>query len=52
MGAAVALTIVAKLEHVSLPFALLLVAVYPIALGLLGFYLPRERRMLRRLLPV
>jgi O-antigen/teichoic acid export membrane protein len=52
MGAAVALTIVAKLEHVSLPFALLLVAVYPLALGLLGFYLPRERKILRRLLPV
>jgi O-antigen/teichoic acid export membrane protein len=52
MGAAIALTIVAKLEHVSLPFALLLVAVYPLTLGLLGFYLPRERKMLRRLLPV
>ena len=52
MGAAIALTSVAKLEHVSLPFALLLVAVYPLALGLLGFYLPRERKLLRRLLPV
>jgi O-antigen/teichoic acid export membrane protein len=52
MGAAIALTIVAKLEHVSLPFALLLVIVYPLTLGLLGFYLPRERKMLRRLLPV
>jgi O-antigen/teichoic acid export membrane protein len=52
MGAAVVLTIVAKLEHVSLPFALLLVAGYPLALGLLGFYLPRERKILRRLLPV
>jgi O-antigen/teichoic acid export membrane protein len=32
--------------------ALLLVVVYPLALGLLGFYLPRERKILRRLLPV
>jgi O-antigen/teichoic acid export membrane protein len=52
MGAAIVLTIVAKLEHVGLPIALLLVLVYPLTLGLLGFYLPRERKILRRLLPV
>jgi O-antigen/teichoic acid export membrane protein len=51
VGAAVALTIVGKAIHASLPVAIVLVAVYPLALALLGFYLPAERRVLRRLLP-
>jgi len=32
--------------------ALTLTAAYPLLLGLLGFYLPAERRRLRRLLPI
>jgi hypothetical protein len=31
---------------------LLLVAIYPLALGALGFYLPAERARLRRLMPL
>ena len=36
---------------VSLGVAIALVAVYPLLLALTGFYLPAERRMLKRLLP-
>jgi O-antigen/teichoic acid export membrane protein len=52
VGAAVALVVAARVG--GLPFApsLLLVAVYPLALLLLGFYLPAERRRLRRLVPL
>jgi hypothetical protein len=32
--------------------SLVLVAVYPLALGLLGFFLPAERTRLRRLVPL
>ena len=46
-GAAVALTLVAKLLDVPLAVAILLVAVYPLALLALGFYLPEERARLR-----
>ena len=51
VGAAVGLDVAARAA--SLPFApsLLLVAAYPLALALLGFYLPAERQRLRRLVP-
>jgi O-antigen/teichoic acid export membrane protein len=49
VAAAVGLTIVAKAIGVSLPVAILLVAAYPLVLALAGFYLPAERRVLRRL---
>jgi len=46
-----ALTLVGELLPRSLPLAIGLTLVYPLALGLLGFYLPVERQRLRRLLP-
>jgi hypothetical protein len=46
-GTAVALTLVGKLLDVPLAVAILLVAVYPLALLALGFYLPAERARLR-----
>jgi hypothetical protein len=49
--AAGALTAVGKLLPQSLPLAIGLTVAYPLALGLLGFYLPVERQRLRRLLP-
>jgi O-antigen/teichoic acid export membrane protein len=48
---AVGLTVVAKAADVPLAVALALVAVYPLALIPLGFYLPAERARLRGLLP-
>ena len=48
-AAAVALTIVARALDVPLALAILLVAVYPLALAPLGFYLPAERARIRRL---
>ena len=45
-GAAVALTVAGKLLDVPLAVALVLVAVYPLALLVLGFFLPEERRAL------
>jgi O-antigen/teichoic acid export membrane protein len=48
-GAAVALTVIAKAFDVPLAVAILLVAVYPLALLGLGFYLPEERARLRAL---
>jgi O-antigen/teichoic acid export membrane protein len=50
-GTAVALTVLGKLVHAPLPLAIALSATYPLALLPLGFYLPAERRRLRRLLP-
>jgi len=50
-GTAVALTVLGKLVDAPLPLAIALSAVYPLALLPLGFYLPAERRRLRRLLP-
>jgi hypothetical protein len=35
-----------------LAVALALTAAYPLVLALLGFYLPAERKRLRRLLPI
>jgi O-antigen/teichoic acid export membrane protein len=51
-GAAVGLTVLGKLLDAPLALALVLVAVYPVVLALLGFYLPAERRRIRRLLPI
>jgi O-antigen/teichoic acid export membrane protein len=45
------LTLAGKLLPRSLPLAFGLTLAYPLALGLLGFYLPTERQRLRRLLP-
>ena len=49
--AAGALTGVGQLFHHSLPLAFALTLAYPLLLAALGFYLPAERRKLRRLLP-
>jgi O-antigen/teichoic acid export membrane protein len=51
-GAAVGLTVLGKLLDAPLALALVLVAAYPVVLALLGFYLPAERRRIRRLLPI
>ena len=45
-----AVTVAGKLADVSLPVALALSLVYPLILLPLGFYLPAERRRLRRLI--
>src|ERR671931_256635 len=49
---AVGLTVVGKVVDAPLAIALGLTASYPFVLALLGFYLPVERRRLRRLLPI
>jgi O-antigen/teichoic acid export membrane protein len=51
-GAAVGLTVLGKVLDAPLALALVLVAAYPVVLALLGFYLPAERRRIRRLLPI
>jgi O-antigen/teichoic acid export membrane protein len=48
-GAGVGLTVAARATGAPLVVSLLLVAVYPLVLALLGFYLPSERQRLRRL---
>jgi O-antigen/teichoic acid export membrane protein len=50
--ASVGLTIVGKVLDVPLAVALALTAAFPLVLLLLGFYLPVERRRLRRVLPL
>ena len=50
--AAVALTVLGKLTDAPLAVALALTAAYPVLLALLGFYLPAERKRIRRLLPI
>jgi O-antigen/teichoic acid export membrane protein len=50
VAAAVGLTLLGKALDVSLPVALALVAVYPLVLAALGFYLPAERSRLRQIL--
>jgi O-antigen/teichoic acid export membrane protein len=50
--AAVGLTVAGKVLDVPLGIALVLTAAYPLLLAVLGFYLPAERRRLRRLLPL
>ncbi|HET8527372.1 MAG TPA: oligosaccharide flippase family protein [Gaiellaceae bacterium] len=52
VGAAVALTLAARVAGLALAPSVLLVLAYPVALGALGFYLPAERKRLRRLIPV
>ena len=49
VGVGVALTIAARAADLPFIPSLLCVAVYPLALALLGFYLPAERARLRRL---
>ena len=51
-AAAVGLTVLGKLLDVPLGLALALTAAYPLVLLFLGFYLPAERRRIRRLLPI
>jgi O-antigen/teichoic acid export membrane protein len=51
VGAAVALTVAARATHLPLAPSVLLVLAYPLALAVLGFYLPAERQRLRRLVP-
>jgi O-antigen/teichoic acid export membrane protein len=51
-AAAVGLTVLGKATDVPLVLALALTAAYPLLLALLGFYLPVERKRLRRLLPI
>jgi O-antigen/teichoic acid export membrane protein len=50
--AAGALTALGKFLPSSLPLAIGLTLVYPLSLGLVGFYSPVERARLRRLLPL
>jgi O-antigen/teichoic acid export membrane protein len=50
--AAVGLTVLGKVLGGPLALALGLTAAYPLVLALLGFYLPAERRRLRRFLPI
>jgi O-antigen/teichoic acid export membrane protein len=52
VGSAVGLDVVARAAGLPLLPSLLLVAAYPLALLLLGFYLPAERARLRRLMPL
>ena len=51
-AAAVALTVLGKLVDAPLALAVGLTAAYPLVLALLGFYLPAERRRIRRFLPI
>jgi hypothetical protein len=54
-GTAAGLTVVGKLIDGGLPLVIVLVAIYPIVLRFVGFYLPEERARIgafsRRLLP-
>jgi len=52
VGAGAGLTVAARAPHLPLAPSFLLVAAYPLALALLGFYLPAERARLRRLVPI
>jgi O-antigen/teichoic acid export membrane protein len=51
IGAGVGLTVAARAPGLGLAPSFLLVLVYPLALAALGFYLPAERKRLRRLVP-
>jgi O-antigen/teichoic acid export membrane protein len=50
VGTAVGLTVAARAASLPLAASALLVLAYPLALALLGFYLPAERKRLRRLI--
>jgi O-antigen/teichoic acid export membrane protein len=52
VGAAVALNVAARAAHLPLAPSFLLVLAYPLLLFVLGFYLPAERKRLRRLVPL
>jgi O-antigen/teichoic acid export membrane protein len=52
VAAAVGLTVAARASSLPLAPSALLVAAYPLALAVLGFYLPAERQRLRRLVPL
>lgn len=52
VGVAVALTVIGKAVHAPLPLAAFLALVYPLVLLPLGFYLPAERRRLRKVVPL
>jgi O-antigen/teichoic acid export membrane protein len=52
VGVAVGLNVAARAGGLSFAPSLLLVAVYPLALAPLGFYLPAERARIRRLVPI
>jgi O-antigen/teichoic acid export membrane protein len=51
VAAGAGLTVAARAAHLPLAPSALLVLAYPLVLGALGFYLPAERRRLRRLVP-
>src|SRR5260370_36244161 len=51
VGTAVGLTAAARAAHLALAPSALLVLAYPLALAVLGVYLPPERKRLPRLLP-
>jgi O-antigen/teichoic acid export membrane protein len=51
VAAGTGLTVAARAAHLPLAPSALLVLAYPLVLGALGFYLPAERRRLRRLVP-
>ncbi len=51
VAAAVGLTVAARAAHLPLAPSFLLVLAYPVALALLGFYLPAERERLLKLVP-
>ena len=46
-----ALTVAPRVAHLPLAPSIVLVLVYPLALAVLGFYLPAERKRFRRLVP-
>jgi O-antigen/teichoic acid export membrane protein len=50
-GTAAALTAIVWAVDAPLPLAIVLVLAYPLVLAALGFYLPAERKRIRRLLP-
>jgi len=51
VGVGVGLTVAARAAHLPLAPSVLLVLAYPLALAVLGFYLPAERRRLLKLVP-
>jgi len=52
VGVAIGLTVAARVGGLTLAPSALLVLAYPFVLALLGFYLPAERKRLRRLVPI
>jgi O-antigen/teichoic acid export membrane protein len=51
LGVGVGLNVAARVPHLGLAPSALLVLAYPLCLALAGFYLPVERKRLRRLVP-